>query len=153
MRLEDRLWALNKVEAAAVRDYYTKLQNVRDELNTIVCEDRKQLQNGSLLTLSLLRGLYDFYKKRYQLTKILKAGTIGTSTGEYLEEIIHSSLSAFLAFKLKEEVSIRKAREKWLHIMTDRWFGYGVHEYDTKVLMPIGKLYEEIFEKCKSYKL
>lgn len=245
MKLEDRIWTLDKMETAAVRDYHTKLQNVRDELNTIICENWEQLRNRNLLTLSILRRLHDFYKVRYQLAKTLEVGTIGTSTGEYLEELLHSSLSAFLTFQLKEKVStqrgfylkpwklkqradiavimnpdydekgklkggtlvfvleckayvdvptfekinkqfqelsangygyacitgtttqkmgarkrdkelemkVQKARKRWLYVMTDRWFGYGVHEYDIKVLTPIEKPYEEILKKCRSDKL
>jgi len=239
MELEDRFWTLDKMESAAVRDYYTKLQNVRDELNTIVCENWDRVKERSFLTSSILRRLHDFYKARYQLTTTLKAGTIGTSTGEYLEEVIHSSLSAFLTFRFKEKVSIQRdfnlkiwklkqradiavvmnprydekgklkngtlvfvveckayvdkptfekvnkqyhefstigyacitgattqrmgarkrdkelemkvqnARKKWLYVMSGRWFGYNVQEYDIKVLTSIEKLYDEILEKCK----
>lgn len=108
MSLEDRLWTLDKMEAAAVRDYHTKLQNVRDELNTIICENWERIKTENLLTLSILRRLHDFYKVQYQLAETLKVGAIGTSAGEYLEETVHSSLSAFLESQL-EKVSVHRA--------------------------------------------
>jgi hypothetical protein len=111
--LGERMWTLDKMEIGALRDYHTKLQNARDEINTIVCENWDKIRDEQLLTMSILRRLHNFYKISRKRNEELEVGRMGTAAGEYIEEIVHSSLSSFLSSRLKNvlvrrDFSLRK---------------------------------------------
>jgi hypothetical protein len=84
------------MEADALRDYHTKLQNARDEINKIVCENWDKIRDEQLLTRSILMRLRYFYKTMRCHNKKLGVERMDTSPGAYFEELMHTSLSSFL---------------------------------------------------------